>query len=312
MLKRVVSVIIPNYNNASSLAKSIDSCLAQGDALKEIIVVDDISTDNSLDILRSYKNKYPDKIQYFTNPKKGANNARNYGYEQSSGDYIQWLDADDVILPEKFNRQIEILESTHSDIAYSNFQFDYYCEGRFTHSEVKLFRQYEDNLLELLKDNWNAVHSYLIKRTVAEKLRNGTGWNPETKVGQDREYMTMAAILGARFIFVPGVFAVYLKQDSGTTSGMAFKKRLELNQNLENKFRKEIVKQDWISDRKKTYYEQILDTHKIKACFYHKGIRLHKRISPFGIEWSMMHWKMRMAMPYLLISKNLQFYLNRE
>src|SRR5690606_38881964 len=109
-----------------------------------------------------------------------------------------------------------------------------------TRSEIKNFSPTNDYLFGLIKENWNAAHSYLIRRSYAEKLHVNKGWNPETKVGQDREYFTMAGILGAKFHYVPGVFAVYNKQDRGTISGMDFLQRLELNQKLENRFREEI------------------------------------------------------------------------
>lgn len=306
MTKKLVSVIIPNYNNAQWLPKCLDSCLKQGELLKEIIVVDDQSTDNSLDILEKYTLIDPNIIKVYTNPKKGANNARNYGFEQSTGQYIQWLDSDDRLLPGKFENQIKLLQNGEADIVYSDWQIDYWEEGKKVKSENKFYEDYEDFLEVLLKDNWTSPNNYLMTRKMAERLSEGVGWNPFTKIGQDREYFTMAGILGAKFKYVPGVFAVYNKQREGTISGMAFKDRLELNQILENRFRKEILINEKITEGRRKAYLKVLNTHKAKACFYNSKICFDRIISPFQIQWSLMHWKIRLIMPWILIKKNFE------
>ena len=244
------------------------------------------------------------------NSEKGANSARNYAFSKSSGKYIQWLDSDDLLLKGKFESQVDALEASNDDIAYSDFRFDYYNGAAFVNSEVKKFHDHNDYLEELLKDNWNASHSYLLKRGIALRLDQGNGWNPETKVGQDREYYTMAGILGAKFRYVSGTFAVYNKRTTGTISGMKFKERLEQNQILEKRFRTEIQASALISGSKKKTYQRILNTHQLKACFYHSKISLDHFISPFEVKWSLMHWKMRIAVPFILIYKNLAWLID--
>lgn len=305
----MISIIIPNFNNAYWLPKCIESCLQQRDHLQEIIIVDDHSTDNSLEIIREYVEKYPSIVKLFINPGKGANAARNFGFEQSSGDFIQWLDSDDFLLPGKFDAQLLLLQQQKADIIYSDWLINYWRDGEKYHSEQKKYEDYFDFLLELLKDNWTSPNNYLMNRKTVEMLANGVGWNPETKVGQDREYFTMAGILGAKFQYVPGVFAVYNKQDKGTISGMNFKKRLELNQKLENRFREEIKKSQIIPNQVKKKYLSILDTHLLKACFYHPKIKLNSPINPVKIHWRLMHWKMQLMMPLIYIKKHLQYYL---
>ncbi|HEY0656892.1 MAG TPA: glycosyltransferase family A protein, partial [Pyrinomonadaceae bacterium] len=98
-----VSVIIPNYNYAKYIAETIDSVLAQTYPNLEVIVVDDGSKDDSLKILRSYG----DKITVIEQKNQGVARARNIGTAYSNGEYIAFLDADDVWLPEKLARQME-------------------------------------------------------------------------------------------------------------------------------------------------------------------------------------------------------------
>jgi glycosyltransferase involved in cell wall biosynthesis len=310
-LKNSVSVLIPNFNNQQWLEQCIESCLAQGSLLKEIIIVDDHSIDDSLKILKDFSIQYPQIIKVFTNPEKGANTARNYAFTQSTGHYIQWLDSDDRLLPGKFDKQIIPLQNGEVDIVYSDWQTDFWNNGQLIKSEQKTYQDYPDFLEELIKDNWTSPNNYLMTSAMAEKLAGGIGWNPETKVGQDREYFTMTGILGARFKYASGTFAIYNRQSSGTISGMDFKERLELNQALEGRFRKEIEKQDWITPARRKKYLGILDTHKLKACFYNSKIKLDRPISPFSICWDLMHWKMRLVMPWVFLRAHVDFLFSK-
>lgn len=105
-----VSIIIPNFNNSSFLNDCLDSAINQGfDVVEEIIIVDDNSTDNSMEILKSYKNLFPNKIFIYKNPKNGVQSARNFGFRKSKGAYIQWLDSDDVLSPNKIKKQLNLL-----------------------------------------------------------------------------------------------------------------------------------------------------------------------------------------------------------
>jgi glycosyltransferase involved in cell wall biosynthesis len=296
-----VSVLIPNYNNDKWLTDCINSCIQQLDYVKEIIVVDDGSNDQSIQILNGFEKRFPREFKWFKNPGKGANNARNCAFAKSTGRFIQWLDSDDELLPGKFRTQIPCLSSGEADIVYSDWEIRYWHNGFNTKTETKKYGPYDDFLLELIKDNWTAPNNYLMTSLFAQKLTNGIGWNPKTKVGQDREYFTMAGILGARFEYIEGVFAIYNKQQTNTISSLPFRKRLELNQKLEDRIRRQINVQEWITRKKKNLYISIVDTHKLKACFYHSGIIIEKPISLFSIKWNLMHWKMRLIMPWILV-----------
>ncbi len=98
-----VSVIIPNYNYEKFISATIESVLSQTYRNIEIIVVDDGSRDNSLEILKNFG----DKIRVVSQENEGVSAARNHGVSLSEGDLIGFLDADDIWLPEKLERQIE-------------------------------------------------------------------------------------------------------------------------------------------------------------------------------------------------------------
>ncbi|MER2998314.1 glycosyltransferase family 2 protein [Pontibacter populi] len=309
MSTKLVSVVIPNFNNAIWLPACIESCLQQKSIL-EIIVVDDHSTDESWQVLASYKKMYPSLIKIYQNPDKGANYARNYGFEQTYGEFIQWLDSDDVLLNDKFSNQIAQLEAQGADIAYSDFRIDEYKKGGLINQTIKAYGPFEDFTEELLKDNWTCPNNYLVRRNIAVKLANGIGWNNNTKIGQDREYFTVAALLGAKFIYVEGCFAVYNRWSEGTISGMSFKRRLELNQIIEKRFKSMILESNFPEYKKKNYL-RILNTHKLKACFYNPSIKVDDLFFLSEIRWDLIHYKMKVILPFVYFNQTLIFIFNK-
>ena len=102
-----VSIIIPVYNMAGHISKTIDSALAQTHENIEVVVVDDGSTDNSPDIIKKYK----DKVTYVKQENKGLCGALNTGLEVARGEFIALLDHDDIYMPEKIERQVDFFTS---------------------------------------------------------------------------------------------------------------------------------------------------------------------------------------------------------
>lgn len=102
-MKPLVSVIIPNYNYEAYIAGTIDSVLAQTYSNIEIIVVDDGSKDNSLSVLEKYGNR----IKVIAQKNQGVSLARNNGVAASQGEYVAFLDADDIWLSSKIEKQLE-------------------------------------------------------------------------------------------------------------------------------------------------------------------------------------------------------------
>ncbi len=100
----LVSLIVPNFNYARFLPDCLDSLLSQSYENLEIIVVDDGSTDESLEVLRGYSTR----VKVITSVNYGVNHARNLGLEASSGDFVAFCDSDDWWEPEKIARQVEL------------------------------------------------------------------------------------------------------------------------------------------------------------------------------------------------------------
>ncbi|WP_178984744.1 glycosyltransferase family 2 protein [Winogradskyella helgolandensis] len=105
MDRPLVSIIIPTFNRAHLIGETLDSIIAQNYPHWECIIVDDGSTDGTNQLLATYC-KQDSRIQYHHRPKdrpKGGNTCRNYGFELSKGEYVNWFDSDDLYLPDAIN-----------------------------------------------------------------------------------------------------------------------------------------------------------------------------------------------------------------
>lgn len=107
MKQPLVSVIIPVFNAGSTLRRAINSVLHQSYSALELIVIDDGSTDDSLEICRSYGNR----LRCLQQENRGASAARNHGIRCAKGDFIGFLDADDAYLPEKISSMVELFNA---------------------------------------------------------------------------------------------------------------------------------------------------------------------------------------------------------
>lgn len=118
MADPLVSIILPCYNAERLGGDAIRSALAQTYPCKEVIVVDDGSTDGSLEVIKSFG----DRIRWETGPNRGACAARNRGLELADGEFIQFLDSDDLLHADKLAVQLAVAQSVAADIVYCNWR----------------------------------------------------------------------------------------------------------------------------------------------------------------------------------------------
>ena len=108
----LVSIVVPNFNYARFLPECLESLLSQSYQNLEIIVVDDGSTDNSVEVLK----RYSARIKYFVLENNGVNHARNFGLRASGGEYVAFCDSDDWWEPNKIELQLQLL-SANQDLS---------------------------------------------------------------------------------------------------------------------------------------------------------------------------------------------------
>ena len=133
-MKELVSIITPAYNSKKFIEDAIESVIAQSYQNWEMIIVDDASTDESIEIIQKYVNiEY--RIVLFSNDKNlGASESRNLAIREAKGNYIAFLDSDDIWLPNKLEKQIGLMEKEKIAMSYSNYETinkDGFVTGRF-------------------------------------------------------------------------------------------------------------------------------------------------------------------------------------
>lgn len=115
MMNSKVSVIVPCYNQAQFLAETLDSVLAQTHENWECIIVNDGSTDNTETVAMDYCDR-DKRFIYHKKENGGLSSARNAGLDIAQGEYVQFLDSDDILLPNKFEYQIRAMETDNLDV----------------------------------------------------------------------------------------------------------------------------------------------------------------------------------------------------
>lgn len=212
-MEKLVSVIIPCFNAEQWLHEAIESCLKQTYPHLEIIIIDDGSTDKSLDVIQSYG----DRVIWESQSNQGGCAARNRGFVLSRGDYIQYLDADDYILPEKIKKQVDGLAKIEADVIYGDWRYQkHLADGTSFLGEINRCGPKTDFLESLLSDNaWIAPMALLFTRDAV--IRSG-GWDESLKTGQDRDFFISVAMNGSRFYYQSDCDSIYRRYGNVTVS----------------------------------------------------------------------------------------------
>lgn len=147
---KIVSVIIPCYNQATFLSQTLRSVFCQTYPYWECLIIIDGSTDDSMKIAEEWS-ALDSRFKFFYKENGGLSNARNFGISKSRGDFIQFLDSDDLIRDDKFTLQIQDLES-HSISVSDYFPFDDTTETFVKHRYLTPFLDELDYMKELILD----------------------------------------------------------------------------------------------------------------------------------------------------------------
>ncbi len=204
----LVSILIPCYNADRWLVDTLESALSQTWPNCETILVDDGSTDDSLAIARSFEHR---GVRVFAQPNRGACAARNWARHEARGDFIQYLDADDLLLPDKIARQIEALRMAGGAAALVSGEWARFKDNPDTatiHAD-KLWRDNDAISWETLALSGNLMMhpaAWLMTR----ELSDATGeWNESLTLNDDGEYFSRARFAAGNIQFVTGARSLY-------------------------------------------------------------------------------------------------------
>jgi glycosyltransferase involved in cell wall biosynthesis len=200
-MEPLVSILIPAFNAERWIADTIKSALEQTWPQKEIIVVDDGSTDQTPSIARQFVSK---SVSIITQPNQGAASARNKALSICQGGYIQWLDADDLLAPSKIAKQMEALACSQSKRTLLSSAWGYFTHrsSGATFSPTSLWRDLSpiEWLLRNLRDGvFLQTASWLVSRELTEAAGP---WDTRLTLDDDGEYFSRVinASTGIRFV----------------------------------------------------------------------------------------------------------------
>jgi glycosyltransferase involved in cell wall biosynthesis len=206
--------LIPAYNSEETIANTIQSAIDQTWQRKEIIVIDDGSTDRTAEIAR----RFGSNVTVLSTENKGLSAAVNYAFRHSHGDYIQELDSDDLLAPDKIERQLTALRASDSKrILLSSPWAPFYYRTR----HIRFVRNslWEDlSPVEwLLRKMGENLHMQNATWLVSRELADAAGpWNTDLHYDQDGDYFARVLLASEGTRFVPGTGVFY--RSSGTDS----------------------------------------------------------------------------------------------
>lgn len=188
----LISVIMPCYNCANFVAESIHSVLSQDYPQIELIIIDDGSTDTTAAVIQTINES---RIRYFIQPNSGVSAARNNGLRQAKGEYIAFIDADDIWHASKLKLQIQLLQYSNYQVCFTSFTV-WVADNRGLYPAVQgLFDTSSDSATDpefsgyiyhkLLKDVYVWTCTVLMHRQVFEHIGY---FNTELPIGEDYDY----------------------------------------------------------------------------------------------------------------------------
>ena len=230
-MKKKVSVIIPFYSNIIWLEEALNSVLYQTFKDYEIIVINDGSPENDKEFL----DKYSEKINYFKTENKGPGHARNFGIKKAVGEYIAFLDSDDIWLPTKLEKQINYMIDNNSVWSHTN----YYTFDDSNKIIVKYngLEKYSGNIYpEILASTHIATPSVIVKKSIL--VDNSLYFSEKMRFGQDYYLWLRLA-----YLFKLDLFSEYLLKVRvrGTNAAIRARAHIQLRADIYSLLKKDFV-----------------------------------------------------------------------
>ncbi len=198
MEKALISVVVPTYNRGDLIRRTVDSVLSQTYSNFELIIVDDASTDNTEEIISSYKDS---RIRYIKlDENTHGTRPRNTGILQSQGEYIALLDSDDEWLPNKLEKQLDFIKrsgQTDNIVCFTGLIVK--DDEKETLSTNRDLGEHEDIMDYMFINNngtWVQASTYMFSSQLGKK----TLFNPELRKHQDIDFCLRLRNSGAKFI----------------------------------------------------------------------------------------------------------------
>lgn len=253
---KLVSVIIPSYNYGWLLPETLDSLLAQTYPHWEALIIDDGSTDATRSIMEDYQRR-DNRFHYEYQVNKGMSAARNRGLTLARGEYIQFLDADDLLAPRKFEVQVTVLDAhPETDLIYGSMRyFQHGAPHVFSRSGdmqdkpwmAEVQGQGEEMVNVLVEKSIMVINAPLVRSSLIERVGL---FSEHLRSVEDWEFWIRCALAEARFQYdsTPDAWAIVRVHATSTSQNLLrmhkyeVAMRRELNEKLERVEAQEAIK----------------------------------------------------------------------
>ncbi|CAG7856707.1 hypothetical protein MCAMS1_01299 [biofilm metagenome] len=287
----LVSVIIPTYNRADLLPAAIESVLGQSYPNTEVIVIDDGSTDHTQDVLRQYSGKI--NAEYQEN--NGASAARNHGIRKANGEIIAFLDSDDLWLPTKLERQVDLLQNTNpadTPCCLCNIKLAY-ADGRTGSSfELSLIKPSTPegiwtNALDVLSTRFILFNQAIAVRK--EALLKVGCFDESCKFMEDHDLALRLALLGS-WAYTQEPLVVWNEGTVGSLTSQAQKQKVNVTDTMLKIYQKInlLAEESLSSDRTRSHVRFELNRNHLRftACKLRHSINFWSKACGYMIEKS--------------------------
>ncbi len=273
---QLVSVIVPLYNAEKYIEETMESILNQTYKNIEIVIVDDGSKDQSSSIVKNFKKKYPEQIQYILQENQGVSVARNTGIENANGEYISFLDSDDLWHSTKIEKQIESMHKNNMNACYCGFMNFYEETGEKVENTTNFVK---GNMTKafLTHQVFAQTSTWIFKKSIV--MNHNIRFTPGCSWGEDLEFLFKLMSV-TNVCYVDEYLTYYRILSGGSLSSNYKDYELKTTKELEvfNRMK------DWIHHKSKdlitndsTELIEILETYLFpytvinNACIYIKG-----------------------------------------
>ncbi|MBT0813046.1 glycosyltransferase family 2 protein [Litoribacter ruber] len=216
----LVSIVIPVFNKASYIRETLESALEQTYLNTEIVVINDGSTDGSLEILKDFEKKYPNKIFLIDSSNRGVSAATNLGIKASKGEYLQFLDADDLISNDKIASQMKLLSGKTPEVLAScewvNFTDNKDHVGRVPYGVFQDFDSGFDLLLRFWENQ--EMHQPAVYLTHRDLVLKVGLWDESLAINQDGEFFCRVLLAAKEVLYEPDGKVFYRKPNENNVS----------------------------------------------------------------------------------------------
>lgn len=219
----MVSIILPVFNAERFLPQCLDSILRQTYQEWELIAVDDGSKDGSIEILKSYENR-DNRIHIISKENEGVSIARNVALKQTHGDYIYFVDSDDIVMPEALMILVKAMESSHATFAKSDFlPIDEQGKQVFINKKQVIRRRYDGKVMDSEKFFKKIfMKEYFLWTCLFQKdiiVKNHVRFIPHCRLMEDAAFVADYLLYSDRNVYKDACVYGYRKYE-GTVSAV--------------------------------------------------------------------------------------------